>query len=140
VAGALAGGTLIAASGFLTLRLDYSMGWCRSRFAENPDPFSLFSPPLLFLIVLLQGVAFLLGSWRVSRRYGWVGTACMLTSAGLIAVRDRLWWDRLMQMMTVAWGLVPVASDAALLASGYALGYAVMRLIAGRARDDLFAR
>jgi serine/threonine protein kinase len=136
VAGALAGGALIATSGFLTLKLDYSMGWWRSRFAENPDPFSLFSPPLVFLIVLLQGVVFLLASWRVSRRYGWVGTTCILTSTGLIAVRDRLWWDRLMQMMTVAWGIVPVGTDAALLASGYALGYAAMRLIAGRARGD----
>ena len=131
---------MIATGGFFTLKLDYSMGWWRSRFAEDPNPFSLFSQPVTFLIVMFNGAAVLLAAWRVSRRLGWAGVVCMSAFSGLVAVRDRLWWDRFMQMMTVSWGFYPIATDAALLAGGYALGHAVMRLIAGPARNDQFAR
>ena len=39
-----------------------------------------------------------------------------------------------------SWGFYPLVTDAAFWAVGFVLGYAVMRLIAGPARDDPFAR
>jgi hypothetical protein len=41
------------------------------------------------------------------------------------------------EVMTVSWGFYPIATDAA--SSGYALGLAAMRLIAGPVRNDRFA-
>src|ERR1035438_5087260 len=55
VAGALAGGMVFGATWVFKLRLDYSMGWWRTRFAETPDPFSLFSPTLGFLGIAVGG-------------------------------------------------------------------------------------
>ena len=46
--------------------------------------------------------------------------------------------DPALNIVTV--GIYPLVTDAALWAVGYAVGYAVMRLIAGPARDDPFAR
>jgi hypothetical protein len=47
-------------------------------------------------------------------------------------------WDPALNIETA--GIYPLVTDAALWAVGFVLGYAVMRLIAGPARDDPFAR
>ena len=72
VVGALAGGVPVAAATIIKFRLGPSIGWWRSRFTDNPDPMSLFSP-VFFLAVALAGAAYLLLCWRVSRRFGWAG-------------------------------------------------------------------
>jgi hypothetical protein len=139
--GALAGGAMLSAAGLVKFGIDYSMGWWRSRFAEDPDPLSLFSPPAMFLIVMLAGAVGLLALWRLGRRFGWVGptVAIAVVSAGA-SFRERLYYDKFMSVMTVSWGFYPMVADAALWAVGFTLGYAVMRLIAGPARHDPFAR
>lgn len=141
VAGALAGGAVLSAAALIKLRIDYSMGWWRSRLAENPDPLSLFSQPEMFLIVMFAGAAGLLAMWRVSRRFGRMGLTVFVAvvSAGT-PFRERIYYDRFMHMMNVSWGLYPLAADGALWAVAFALGYAVMRLIAGPARNDRLAR
>jgi hypothetical protein len=141
VMGALAGGAAASAAGLMKFRVDYSMGWWRSRFAEDPDPLSLFSQPVMFLIGVFAGAAALLSVWRVSRRFGWVGpTVIMVVVSAGAPFRERLYYDKFWHMMTVSWGFYPMVADAALWAITFALGYAVMRLIAGPARNDRFAR
>jgi serine/threonine protein kinase len=141
VMGALAGGAAISAVGLMKFQLDYSMGWWRSRFAEDPNPLSLFSQPEMFLIVMFGGAAALLAVWRASRRFGWAGpaVAVVVVSAGA-PFRERLYYEKFMHMMTVSWGFYPLAADAAIWAVALALGIAMMRIIAGPARNDRFAR
>jgi hypothetical protein len=52
------------------------------------------------------------------------------------AIRDRIWWQRLIRVMVARPGIGPLLADAAVLAVGMALGLAVMRLIAGPAGKD----
>jgi hypothetical protein len=138
VAGALAGGVPVAFAMMAKLRLGYSIGWWRSHFAETPDPMSLFSA-VSFLAIALSGTAYLLLWWRVSRRFGWAGLIVFLIAmSGQFAVQDRFVWDPALNIATV--GIYPLMTDAAFWVVGGALGYTVMRLIAGPARSDCLAR
>jgi hypothetical protein len=123
------------------LRLDYSMGWWRTRFAETPDPFSLFSPTLGFLGIAVGGALLLLVSWRVARRFGWAGVAVFIVAMSAnLTVRDRMYWDVYMHMMTVSWGIQALLADTALFGLGLMLGHAVMRIVAGPAKGDGLSR
>ncbi|MBZ5626477.1 MAG: serine/threonine protein kinase [Acidobacteriia bacterium] len=141
VAGALAGGMLFGATWIFKLRLDYSMGWWRTRFAETPDPFSLFSPTLMFLGIAVLGALVFLVSWRVARRFGWAGLAIFIAFvSAAFTFRDRMYWDRFMHMMTVSWGVQPLLADTALFVLGLTLGHAVMRIVSGPAKGDELSR
>jgi serine/threonine protein kinase len=140
VGGALAGGMLFAATWFFKLRVDYAMGWWRTRFAETPDPLSLFSPTLMFVPLAIFGALALLVSWRVTRRFGWVGQAVCIVAVAAFTIRDRIWWDTFMHMMTIKSGIEPLLADAALLGLAMALGQAVMRMVAGPAKGDGLSR
>jgi hypothetical protein len=138
VVGALAGGVPVVAAMLIKFRLGYSIGWWRSRFPEDPDPMSLLSP-VFFLTIAFAGAAYLLLCWRVSRRFGWAGlTVLVVVLSGQFAIYDRFLWDPALNIVTV--GIYPLVTDAALWAVGFALGYAVMRLIVGPDRTDGFAR
>lgn len=140
VAGALTGGMLFGATWVIKLRLDYSMGWWRTRFAETPDPLSLVSPALGLGIGVLGGLVFLI-SWRVARRFGWVGVAVFIVVASAsFTVRDRMYWDKFMHMMTVSWGVQALLADTAIFVLGLTLGHAAMRMVAGPAKGDGLAR
>jgi serine/threonine protein kinase len=139
--GALAGGVTFAVVRFLGMRLDFAMGWWRSRFPDTPDPLSLFSEPLLPFGYAVVGALGLLVVWRIARRFGWVGYAVVFVVVGVsFAVRERFWFDRFMQVMNMPFETIPVAVDAAFGTLAFALGYAVMRVIAGPARSDRLAR
>jgi serine/threonine protein kinase len=140
VGGALAGGMLFATTWFFKMRVDYAMGWWRTRFAETPDPLSLFSPALMFLPLAIFGTLALLVSWRVTRRFGWVGQAACIVVVAACTIRDRIWWDTFMHIMTIKLGIVPLLADAALLGFAMALGQAVMRIVAGPAKGDALSR
>jgi len=141
VMGALAGGALFAVVWIIKLRVDYAMGWWTTAFPETPDPLMLFSLPVMFLVIMMAGGLLLLLSWRVTRRFGWAGQVVMLLALPVyFAVRDRVWWQHFMRMLVATPGIGPVLGDAAFLAVGLALGYAVMRLIAGPAGKDPLAR
>jgi hypothetical protein len=101
----------------------------------------MFSIPLMFVLIALGGGAVFLGSWRISRRFGWAGQVAMLLVAPVgFAFRDRIWWEHFMRMMVIAPGIGPLLADGAMLAVGLTLGYAVMRLVAGPAGKDRLAR
>ena len=60
--------------------------------------------------------------------------------AVIVTAGNRLLFEILMQIMTVSSGVRPLLADTAFVSLGLMLGYAVMRLIAGPARADPFAR
>ena len=122
----------------IAARLGYSIALWRTRFAEAPDPMSLVSP-VFFLAIALAIADDPLLCWRVSRRFGWAGlTVLIVALSGTFALQDRFLWSPALKI--VGAGIYPVVTDAALWAVGLALGYALMRLVAGPARNDLFAR
>jgi hypothetical protein len=140
-AGSLAGGGILSAGWIIKLRIDYAMGWWRSAFSETPDPLTMFSVPVMSLILAFVGGALFLVSWRITRRFGWAGQVAMLLIAPMgFAVRDRIWWKHFMRMMVITPGIRPVLADAALLALAMMLGYMMMRTIAGPAGNDPLAR
>jgi len=137
IAGAVTGGVAFAAAWFLKLRVDYTMGWWRSRFPETPDPVSLFSVPVMFAILAFAGGMILLLTWRAARRFGWMGQAACVLAVALSAIRDRIWWDGFMRMMAIQSGFRPLLADITLLGLGFAVGLAVMRVVAGPPQRDL---
>jgi serine/threonine protein kinase len=141
IAGALAGGMLFGATWLSKLRLDYWMGWWRTRFAETPDPFSLFPPAFMFFGIAGGGALLLLVSWRVARRFGWAGVAVLIVVVSAqFTVRDRLYWDIFMHMMTISWRAQALLADIAFFVLGLTLGHAVMRIVSGPAKSDGLSR
>jgi hypothetical protein len=121
------------------MKLDYSMGWWRSRFPDTPDPLSLFSwLPFGYAVI---GAVGMLIFWRIARRFGWKGQVVVFVGVAFaFAMRERFWFDQFMQLMIMPFGTIPVAVDAAFGTLAFALGYAMMRVIAGPARSDRLAR
>jgi hypothetical protein len=139
--GSLAGGAVFAVLWLIKLTLDYTLGWWRSAFPGTPEPLTLFSKPLVFLAMMMAAGLFLLLSWRVTRRFGWVGQLVMIVALPIdFAIRDRIWWQHIMRMLVATPGIGPLLGDAAFLAVALILGYVVMRLIAGPDRNDPLAR
>jgi len=94
------------------------------------------------MLALICGAAALfVASWRIGRRFGWAGQAVLiLLLAAHSAVRDRIWWDTFMRVSVATPGILPILADGALMALGLVLGHAVVRLVAGPARNDSLAR
>jgi hypothetical protein len=138
VAGALAGGLLIATIRLLGIHQAHALGTWTTRFASDPDPISLLSAPMLLFIYAVFTAAALLVSWRLERRFGWKGPVVLLaTIAAYGPVRERLVLDKLMRLIHAPFELLPVMTDLAFWAIGLLLGYITMRLIAGPSRTDL---
>jgi hypothetical protein len=136
VAGAAVGGVVFGAAWWVRFKVGYAMGWWKSAFEDTPDPLELFSEPLLTAVALL-GLVVMLVAWRTTRRFGSGGNALLLLAVAVwAALRDRVWWDRLLHILVAAPGIMPIAADIALLVSGLWMGYGVMRLIAGAATSD----
>ena len=134
--GAWVGGVALTIVWVVKLRIDYAMGWWRSALPETPDPMTQFS-----IVILVGGGVLFLVSWRISRRFGWLGQFVMLPIASLgFAFRDRIWWEHFTRIMVATPGIVPLLADAALLAVGLVIGHVAMRLIAGPAGKDRLAR
>jgi hypothetical protein len=80
-------------------------------------------------------------TWRVARRFGWRGLAVCLGAVAIIGPpRDYLIAATFPEWMVFAPGVAPILADAATYVGIVALGHAVMRLIAGPAREDRLAR
>ena len=141
IVGALAGGAGAAAVRMLGLKVDISMGWWQSRFADVPNPLSLVSEPALFLMYAAGTAMVFLISWRIIRRFGWAGQAiAFIAVAAGAPFRERIWFDRFMQVMFVPLAALPWIADAIIFGAALMLGYALMRLIAGPATSDGLAR
>jgi serine/threonine protein kinase len=141
VAGSLAGGLAMATIRLLGIRYAHAMGWWSTRFTNDPDPVSVFTAPVLLLVYTVAVAAFLLVGWRLGRRFGWKGPVVWFAWIVVWApLRERLVFDKFMQVIRAPLELFPVMTDIAFWATGLLLGYTTMRLIAGPARADHFAR
>ena len=99
-----------------------------------------------FLLLLYLGLAIscspiYLITWRVARRFGWRGLAVFVGAAAVIGPpRDYLFATKYPEWMVFAPGVAPILADAVTYVGIVALGHAVMRLVAGPAREDQLAR
>lgn len=136
VVGALAGGAIAGLVGLGMIALCEAIGWWRVPLASRP-----YFLPLLYLALAVSCAPIYLLTWRVARRFGWRGLA---VSLGVVAVsgppRDYLIAAKLPEWMVFAPGVAPVLADSATYVMIVALGHAVMRLVAGPAREDRLAR
>jgi hypothetical protein len=92
---------------------------------------------LFFLGLSISVTPIYLVTWRVARRFGWRGLAVCL---GIVAIigppRDYLYAMKFPEWMVFAPGISPILADGATYVGIVAIGHAVMRLIAGPARED----
>ena len=136
VVGALAGGAIVGLMGLGVIALGETLEWWLVPSASTP-----YFVPLLYLGLAVSCSPIYLITWRVARRFGWRGLA---VSLGVVAVigppRDYLYAATFPEWMVFAPGMAPILADAATYVAIVAVGHAVMRFVAGPAREDLFAR
>lgn len=136
VVGAFAGGVAVGCFGMGAIVLGNALGLWRVPIFWTPYFLALF-----YLGFAISVTPIYLVTWRVARRFGWRGLAVCL---GVVAVigppRDYLIAATFPEWMVFAPGVAPILADAATYVGIVALGHAVMRLIAGPAREDRLAR
>lgn len=133
VIGALAGGAAAAFFGLAMITLSESQGWWSVPSGSVP-----YFRLQLFLAFAVSMAPFYLITWRVARRFGWRGLAVVLGVVTVIGPpRDYLVAATFPEWMTFAPGIAPILADAATYFGMFALGHAVMQLVAGPARVDL---
>lgn len=135
IAGALVGG---AAAGLLALgaiALGEAQGWWRVPSGAVP----YFRLQLYIGLAISMTPTYLI-IWRVARRFGRRGLAMVLGAVAVIGPpRDYLIVAMFPEWMVFAPGVAPILADAGTYVGIVALGYAVMRLVAGSAQSDRLA-
>jgi hypothetical protein len=136
IAGALAGGATVGCMGLGAIALGNALGLWRVPIAGTPGFLALF-----YLGLAISFSPIYLITWRVARRFGWRGLAVFIGAVAVIGPpRDYLIAATFPEWMVFAPGVAPIVADAATYVGIVALGHAVMRLIAGPAREDRLAR
>ncbi|MDT5159162.1 MAG: hypothetical protein QOH51_3519 [Acidobacteriota bacterium] len=136
IAGALVGGAAVGLMALGAITLCEALGWWKIPFASTP----------YFAFIFYAGVAITcspiyLVTWRVARRFGWRGLAmCVAIVAVIGPPRDYLYAATFPQWMVFSPGVMPVLADSATYIGIVVVGHAVMRLVAGPARNDRLAR
>lgn len=136
VAGAFIGGLAASLLGMGAIALCEAIGWWHLPFA--PTPYFL---PVFYLGLAITLTPIYLITWRLVRRFGWRGLAIFV---GVVAVigppRDYMYAVTFPEWMVFAPGIMPILADSATYVGAVVLGHAVMRLVAGPARNDGFVR
>ncbi len=136
VVGALAGGAVAGLLGMGAIALSEALGWWQVPFASTP-----YFPPLFYLGLSISLAPIYLVTWRLARRLGWRGLVVFICVVAVIGPpRDYLYAAMFPKWMVFAPGVAPILADSATYAGIVVLGHAVMRLIAGPARDEPLAR
>ncbi len=134
--GALVGGAAVALLALRVIALGEALGWWRIPSGSTP-----YFLPLLYLGLAISCTPIYLVTWRVARRFGWRGLAVCV---GIVAVigppRDYLYAATFPKWMVFAPGVAPILADSATYILIVVVGHAVMRLVAGPAREDRLAR
>ena len=113
-----------------------ALGWWRVPFASTPYFLLLF-----YLGLSISLTPIYLVTWRLVRRFGWRGLAVFVSIVTIIGPpRDYFYAATFPKWMVFAPGIAPILADGATYAGVVVLGHAVMRLIAGPAREDRLAR
>ena len=136
IAGAFAAGAAVGCFGMGAIVLGNALGLWRVPIFWRPTFLTLF-----YLGFAISVTPIYLVTWRLARRFGWRGLAVFI---GIVAIigppRDYLFAMTFPEWMVFAPGVAPILADAATYVGIVALGHAVMRLIAGPAREDRLAR
>lgn len=134
--GSVIGGAAAGLLGLGAIGLCEGLGWWRVPFVSTP-----YFLPLFYLGLSISLMPIYLVTWRVARRFGWRGLAVFIGIVTIIGPpRDYLIAAMFPKWMVFAPGAGPVLADGATYAGIVILGHAVMRLIAGPAREDRLAR
>jgi hypothetical protein len=135
IAGALAGGAAVGVAGLGIIALGEEVGWWH--MAITWEPYFL----TLLLIDFALGAFVFLITWRIARGFGWRGLAVVVAAAAVIGPpRDYWYMKRFPEWGAYGPGIAPVLAVSATYVIMVVLGYAVMRLVAGPAREDPLAR
>jgi hypothetical protein len=96
---------------------------------------------LLWLVLAVSSAPVYLITWRLAGRFGGRGlTVCVLAAAIIGPPRDYWFAATFPDWMVFSSGVVPVLADATIYALLVVVGHSVMRLVAGPAQRDSWAR
>lgn len=130
VAGALTGGAAAGCLGIGAIALGQSIGVWQVPLPTTPGSLTLF-----YLCFAVSMSPIYLVTWRVARRFGWIGLAiCLVIVAVIGPPRDYLYAAIYPAWMVFGPGVAPILADAAAYVGMVAVGHAVMRAVAGPAR------
>ena len=136
VLGALAGGVAVGAMSLGMISICRSVGWWQIPFASTPY---LMAGLGVGLVISCSPIY--LVTWRLARRFGWRGLAIFAAVVTVIGPpRDYLIAAKYPEWMVFSPGIAPILADAVAYLGIVLLGHAVMRLVAGPAGNDPFAR
>ena len=132
IVGAFVGGAAVGLFGMGAIALGNALSLWRVPISWTPYFLSLF-----YLGLSISVTPIYLVTWRAVRRFGWRGMAVCL---GIVAIigppRDYLYAMKFPSWMVFAPGVAPIIADALAYIGIVAIGHAVMRLVAGPARED----
>jgi hypothetical protein len=135
IAGALAGGVAAGAVALGLVMVGEWAGWWHMAIPWEPYPLTvmLIGLPLIGFIFLI--------TWRITRRFGWRGLAVASVVAAVIGPPRDYWYMRhFPEWGSYAPGVAPVFAISAIYVAVVLVGHAVMRVVAGPARQDRLAR
>jgi hypothetical protein len=136
VVGALAGGAAAGCWGLGAIIAGEALGLWRDFLPSRHSVWVLF---YFGLAVSLSPIY--LVTWRVARRFGWLGVAVCLVIVGVVGPpRDYFYVATYPEWGAFSSGVAPVLADAATYVGIVALGHAVMQLVSGPARGSRLAR
>jgi hypothetical protein len=136
VAGSLAGGAAAGSLAILMIAAAREEGW----WSIPSGSVSYFWVQLFVGVAVSMAPTFLI-LWRVVRRFSWRGLAIFLMAVAVIGPpRDYLIARSFPEWMVFSPGIVPVLIDAVTYVGMVAVGYLVMRWVAGRDDTDALAR
>ena len=132
IVGAFGGGAAVGLFGMGAIVFGNAVGLWRVPIVWTPYFLTLF-----YLGLAISVTPIYLVTWRVVRRFGWRGLAVCLGVVAIIGPpRDYLYALKFPSWMVFAPGIAPILADAAAYVGMVAIGHAVMRLVAGPARED----
>ena len=136
ILGAFVGGAVVGCFGMGAIVLGNALGLWRVPLFWTPYFVGLF-----YLGFAISVTPIYLVTWRLARRFGWRGLAVFIGAVAIIGPpRDYLIAATFPKWMVFAPGVAPILADAATYVGIVAIGHAVMRLIAGPAREDRLTR
>ena len=136
VIGALTGGVVVGLFVLAAIAGCEGLGWWRVPMAPTPYLRALF-----YLGLVVSSAPIYLVTWRTARRFGSRGLAVFIAIVAVIGPpRASLYAAMFPKWMSFSPGIAPVLADSACYIGIVAIGHAVMRLVAGPARQDRLAR
>jgi hypothetical protein len=132
IGGAVVGGACVGLVVLAVLWVLEALGWCHVGITWAPAFLSL-----LYVLSIVWCAPLYLLTWRVARRFGWVGLVVVVCVAGVLGPVHDLWAAaRFPQWITIAPGLWPVVAIGATYIAEIVVGHAAMRMVAGASRAD----